>query len=151
MAAHGNSVATVNCFVALPVCAGSARFPENGDERSDVPWRHQRIDGNLGTAGGYQDMSAAVSPASGDANAVHDLHDGIEAVGLAPVRGFGKHQPSICEGGGLGGEGLSGRLIADLPPASAAVGRVDYFTQGWHTANAGDHPILEFNADECPE
>jgi hypothetical protein len=96
-------------------------------------------------------MTAAVAPSAGDADAVHDIDDGIEAAGFSPVGGFCEHQSSVFDWGILGREGLLGWLVGDLPPAAGAFGGVDDFVEGRESADTGDHAVLEFDTDEGSE
>ena len=151
MTADGNAVATMDGFDSFPVGAGGSGFAEDGDECCDVPGRHQRIDGDFCAAGRDENVSAAVSPATGNADLVHDFDDGVKAAGFSPVGGFGEHQPCIGEGCALGGMRLAGRLIADLPPAAGTLGCVDNFVKCRHPTDTGNHAVFAFDADEGAE
>ena len=138
-------------FIAFPVGAGSTSFAEDGYEGSDVPGRHKGVDSNFGTSGCDEEMSAAVAPAAGDANAIHDIDDGIKAAGFSPVGGFREHEPGVVKGGILRSEGLLRWSVGDLPPAAGAIGGVDDFVEGGQSANAGGHAVLEFDTNQGTE
>lgn len=141
----------MDIFVAFPVCAGGTGFAKDGDQRGDIPGGHEWVDGNFGAAGGDEEMTAAVSPSAGDADAIHNIDDRIKAAGFSPVSGFCEHEPSVFEWGILRGESLAWRLIGDLPPASGSFGGIDDFVECGESTDSGGHPVLEFDADQCAE